>query len=177
MNLFTGEASRELFGQQAGMPAVVRAMLQEAQEAEPERREVLLWTARAAAPDCLPTYYLLCKFYATRRDFELSGRVARRGLSEAARQADLDEDWRRVSHAAADFSQPGPARFWLFMLKALAFICLRAGEHGEARALLDKIQDLDPGDSLGARVIGALAEAAAPSPRATLRTAARKPRP
>lgn len=176
MNVFTGQTSRELFGQ-ARVPEVIRALIEEAQAADTGRREALLWTARASAPDCLAVYYLLYKFYATRRDLETAERAARGGLAEAARQAGLPEDWRAVTLGQADFTQPGPARFWLFTLKALAFIRLRAGAAIEARSLLAKIQDLDPGDSIGARVIGALAEAAAPPPRATLRAAARKPRP
>jgi hypothetical protein len=169
MNLFTGEASRELFGQ-TRIPEAVRAMLEEAQTAQQaERREQLLWTARAAAPDCLAVYYLLYKFYATRRELEAAERAARGGLEGAARQAGLAEDWRAVVPGAADFTQPGPARFWLFTLKALAFIRLRAGASTEARSLLDKLRQLDPADHLGAGVVGALAEAAAPSPSSQTR--------
>lgn len=162
MNLFTGEASRELFGQ-AGLPAAVRAMLEEAQATQQaERRERLLWTARASAPDCLAVYYLLYKFYATRRDLDAAERAARGGLAEAARQAGLAEDWRAVMPGAADFTQPGPARFWLFTLKALAFIRLRAAAAIEARSLLDKLKLLDPADHLGAGVVDALAEGSSP---------------
>jgi hypothetical protein len=32
---------------------------------------------------------------------------------------------------------PGPARFWLFTLKALAFISVRLGEYRVARALVE----------------------------------------
>lgn len=162
MNLFTGEASRELFGQ-ARVPEAIRRLLEQAQLADARGREALLWTARASAPDCLAVYYLLYKFYATRRDLAAAESAARRGLAEAARQAGLDPDWKRVGPGAVDFSQPGPARFWLFTLKALAFVRLRAGARAEARALLDTLKALDPNDSLGAGVVGALADGSAGS--------------
>jgi len=161
MNLLTGEVSRALFGE-GRLPEAVRQLIEQAQAAPGEHREVLLWTARASAPDCLAIYYLLYKLYATRRNLVEAERAARAGLAEAARQAGLDADWKRVAPRAADFSQPGPARFWLFTLKALAFIRLRAGGSNEARELLDKLKALDPDDSLGAGVVDALAGAAAP---------------
>lgn len=164
MNLLTGEVSRALFGE-GRIPEAVRLLIEQAQEAPGEHRTALLWTARASAPDCLPVYYLLYKLYATRRDLVEAERAARAGLAEAARQAALPQDWKQVNPRAADFSQPGPARFWLFTLKALAFIRLRAGGNNEAQDLLAKLKELDPQDSLGATVVGDLAEAAAPARR------------
>ena len=62
----------------------------------------------------------------------------------------------------ADFSAIGPARFWLFTLKALAFIRLRRGDRAEAQALLEKAAQLDPADNMGASVIASLKDASAP---------------
>jgi homocitrate synthase NifV len=65
---------------------------------------------------------------------ELAGaaeRAASKGLAEAARQAGLPQDWRTSVPPGIDFNVNGPARFWLFTLKALAFIA----------ALLRKSQD------------------------------------
>ena len=164
MNLLTGEVSRALFGE-GRIPEAVRQLIDQAQVAPPGHREALLWTARASAPDCLAVYYLLYKLYATQRNLAEAERAARAGLAEAARQAGFDTDWKRVNPRAADFSQPGPARFWLFTLKALSFIRLRAGGRHEARELLDTIRRLDPEDSLGAGVVDALVEAVVPRPR------------
>jgi len=165
MNLFTGEVSRQLFGE-GRIPDVVRGLIEQAQVAPPGHREVLLWTARASAPDCLAVYYLLYKLYATQRDLVEAERAARGGLAEAARQAGLDADWKRVIPGIADFSQPGPARFWLFTLKALAFIRLRAGGAHEARDIIAHLKKLDPEDSVGASVVSALADGSAPKRRA-----------
>lgn len=154
MNLFTGEASDEYFGSDA--PPAVRRLLAQAAQATAAGREALLWTAQATAPDCLAVYYLLYKFHARQRDFELAERAARKGLAVAARQAGLPGDWSAPLPEGVDFSAPGPARFWLFTLKALAFIGLRSGRQDEAQRLLERIRALDPLQSLGGEVIEAL---------------------
>jgi len=159
MNLLTGEVSRLLYGEEGKIASAVRRLIQQAQSAPPGHREALLWTARASAPDCLAIYYLLYKLYATQRNLVEAERAARAGLAEAARQAGLDADWKKVNSYCADFSQPGAARFWLFTLKALAFLRVRAGGTHEARDILAKLRELDPQDSLGASAIGAMAEA------------------
>jgi len=159
MNLFTGEASSELFGD-GYLPASVRQLIDQAAGAPAEHREVLLWTARASAPECLAVYYLLYKFCASRREFESAEKAARAGLAEAARQARLDQDWTQVQVGAADFSRPGPARFWLFTLKALCFIQLRRGNSEASRDMLGHLRRLDPSDSVGGDVIEALLESA-----------------
>jgi phage tail protein X len=161
MNLLTGEVSNALFGE-GRMPESVRRLIDQAQAAPANHREVLLWTARASAPDSLAIYYLLYKHYAVLRNLIEAERAARRGLAEAAAQAGIATDWKRVRPHDADFSQPGPARFWLFTLKALAFLRLRAGGSNEAREMLRLIKAIDPGDSLGAGVVDALADATAP---------------
>jgi hypothetical protein len=158
MNLFTGEASDEFFG--SDVPANVRALFHQAASAPPAQTEALLWTAQACAPECLATYYLLYKFHARHRDFRLAQMAAERGLLEAARQAQLPGDWRDAVAASADFAQPGPARFWLFTLKALAFIALRSGRRDDADRLLAKVAALDPQGSVGADVIAALSSSA-----------------
>ena len=81
--------------------------------------------------------------------------LAYRGL-HVLRQAGLDADWRRVQPGDADFAATGPARFWLFSLKALAFICLRSGRSDDARTLVEHIGRLDPTHGLGGEVIASL---------------------
>lgn len=105
-------------------------------------------------------YYALYKHHAGRREFEQAERAARRGLHEAALQAGLAADWRQVSAGdlpvGVDFSGNGPARFWLFTLKALAFIALRSQRPAEARELLAQISRLDSGARIGNEVIAAM---------------------
>lgn len=162
MNLFTGDAADELFGGDA--PPAVREMLRQAQSAPAAERGALLWAAQACAPQCLATYYLLYKCHATQRQLELAERAARAGLAEAARQAGLPVDWREVK-ATVDFGGTGAARFWLFTMKALAFIRLRSGDLDEARALLTRLEELAPQAQVGSDVIAQLLSVASEASR------------
>jgi hypothetical protein len=97
-------------------------------------------------------------------EFALAEKAARLGLAEAARQAGLPADWRRW-HRCKRLRGHRAQRFWLFTLKALAFIAVRSGRPDEARALLDQIARLDPQASVGGEVIASLlASVAGPAP-------------
>lgn len=158
MNLFTGESADEFFG--GDMPTAARHCLHLAAHAPPEEVASLLWTAQAMAPQALGVYHVLYKHHAAQRELPQAERAACRGLREAARQAGLHTDWREVTPATVpagvDFQASGPARFWLFTLKALAFIRLRSGEPAQARELLAAIARLDPQAGIGDEVIAAL---------------------
>ena len=155
MNILTGEPSTELFGGE--VPESVKPLLDQARAAEsPEEVLALLLTAQVSAPDSASLYYLLYKFYARQADFEQAERVALKGLAVAAKQAHLPDDWRTVTPDMADFTSPGPARFWLFTLKALAFIRLRQDDSTSATAYLATVKRLDPEGGTGAGVIEAL---------------------
>lgn len=151
MNLFTGTESADLFGGE--VPASVRHLIEVARNAPLAQVRAALWTAAATAPDCLPVYYLLYKLHARLGEFDHAARAARTGLQVAARAAGLPDDWRAVAPDSADFSRPGPARFWLFTLKAWAFISLRSGERAIAQELVAQLQRLDPEDHMGASVV------------------------
>lgn len=155
MNLMTGESADAFFGGE--VPPAVQGLLHQAGEAQAEQRAALLWTAQAMSPATLAVYYALYKHHAGRREFVLAERAATRGLAEAAAQAGLAADWRAVVPGdGLDFQRDGPARFWLFTLKALAFIRLRSGQTDGARALLAQIDRLDGGARIGGDVIAAL---------------------
>jgi len=158
MNLMTGESADEFFG--GAVPGAVRRLLHQAAQAPRGEVGTLLWTAQALAPQCLAVYYALYKHHAGRRELEQAERAARRGLQEAAKQAGLPSDWREVTRgslpAGVDFGRNGPARFWLFTLKALAFIALRSQRAAEARELLAGIAGLSSEARIGDEVIATL---------------------
>ena len=155
MNITTGESSTDLFGGE--VPPQVKDLVEQARNAEtPERALALLWTAQVCAPECPSLYYLLYKFHARHADFEQAELAALKGLDIAAEQAHLPDDWRLVTSSMADFLSPGPARFWLFTLKALAFIRLRRKDPESATAYLAKVNELDPQGGTGAGVIESL---------------------
>ena len=158
MNLFTGQDADEFFG--GCEPGFARELLHQAASAPRAEAGALLWAAQALAPQTLGIYYALYKHHAGRREFEQAGRAARRGLAEAALQVGLPADWRLVVPgtlpAGIDFQGSGAARFWLFTLKALAFIALRSERADESRALLARIAALAPDAHIGDDVIATL---------------------
>ena len=154
MNLFTGVESTELFG--GAVPPAVQRLIDTVRGAARAEAGAALWTAVLTSPQSLPPYYLLYKFHASAGELDQAHEVARKALTVSAQQASLERDWHAVQPGDADFATSGPARFWLFTLKALAFISLRRGEHDAAAALVDKLRSLDPSDRVGFGVVEAL---------------------
>ena len=148
-----------------GVPFALRArpmvarLLEEARSSyqRPNHVEAVLWSAHALDPACLAVYYGLYKFYFRRSRLEDAERVVSTGLVEAARQSGLSSDWRTLAHDASRWGEPdAPQHFYLFSLKALAFIRLRRGATADAGQILDKLAEIDPGDCIGTSVVRAL---------------------
>lgn len=147
---------RMAFGE---VPDHIDERLQAAVEArlDPARCEALLWEAHRLGPRVLPVFYALYKFYFNLRRLADAERVALIGLEAAAREGGFAADWRRLGPDATDWTAHGAPRFFLFTLKALAFIRLRRGEREAALALLDALRRIDPADQVGYGVIALLA--------------------
>jgi hypothetical protein len=156
MNLLTGEESRELFGGDV-MPAV-RHLIDVARNAPYEQVVAALWTAALSSPRSLAVYYLLYKLHARHGELAQARQAAEKGIAAAAAEAGLDTQWSAVRPGDADFTAPGPARFWLFTLKALAFITLRQGERDTSAGIVARLRELDPHDHVGFGVIQTLLE-------------------
>lgn len=138
------------------VPAVIAKLLQDAAAAyaQPLRAEAILWSAQAIDPACLPVYFALYKFYFYKGQNEMAEKVVRQALTAAARHGAFDPDWRKAAIGSAVWSDRfGPQHFYLFSLKALAFICLRLQRPEESRAILAKLAEIDPEDSVGASVV------------------------
>jgi len=149
-----------LFG--GDVPPHIRALIEIARGAPRERAAGVLWTALALAPDCLSVYYLVYKLHAAAGQLDRAEYAARLGLAEAGAQTGLPTDLSQTSALATahvDFQEPGAARFWLFTLKALAFIRARQGDLAEARMLLAVIEGCDRTHGIGSDVTAALLEA------------------
>lgn len=154
-------ASRPLFGGEA--PPAVAALLDRAMAAyaDTQLAETLLWQAQRTAPDALPVYFSLYKFYFYKGNLEQAELAARMALLAAAMQGGFNADWRGLQASSADWlDYAAPSHFYLFSLKALAFIRLRRGDSAESSAILAKLAELDPGDSVGASVIRSISEGA-----------------
>lgn len=121
------------------------------------------WLERAAAadPDALAVYFARYKFHFYQNQLAEAEAAAREGLAAAAAQGGFSADWRSLTRESASWSPAsGPQRFYLFSLKALAFIRLRQGDAEESLALLAKLAEIDPADQVGAEVIRALHQGA-----------------
>jgi len=150
---------RPLFGGTAS--ADVTTLLDQAMQsyADTERAETLLWQAQRLDMNALPVYFSLYKFYFYKRDLEKAEVAARMALQAAANADRFPPDWHLLQRDSADWADhAAPAHFYLFSLKALAFIRLRRGDACEAAAILDKMAELDPGDTVGATVIRTMME-------------------
>lgn len=145
------------------LPPRVAGYLSAAAAAVGEWREAesLLWRAQAADPDCLHVYYTLYKFYFNHNRLGDAERAACLALDASARQAKIPSDWKLLDQTSCDWTCiDAPQHFYLFSLKALAFIRLRQHRLEDAEALLAKLREIDPNDSVGASVIAAYAEGA-----------------
>jgi tetratricopeptide (TPR) repeat protein len=124
--------------------------------------ESLLLRAQAAEPDCLHVYYTLYKFYFNRNRLGDAERATCLALDAAARQAHIAADWRLQDQHVCDWSIiNAPQHFYLFSLKALAFIRLRQHRAEDAAQILAKLREIDPDDTVGASVIESYALGAA----------------
>ncbi|MGR8934701.1 MAG: hypothetical protein ACU837_09975 [Gammaproteobacteria bacterium] len=145
------------------IPEEVNRLLQSgvaATRSDAEQAQQFFRQAQQLAPQCLQTYFALYKFYFHHRRLNEAEQVALAALEEAARQAQFPSDWRRLAYETQvrDFYTGDAALFYLYTLKALAFIKLRQGRTVEARVILAQLQRFDPEDRCGSSVINSLAD-------------------
>lgn len=138
----------------------VKFLLEEARRCcrDKEKTIALLQQAQALAPDKLEVYFRHYKYLFYNKRLPEAEEVARQGLSEAARQINISPDCLLMTPDTADWkNSQGTERFYLFTMKALAFILLRQQRQHESEAILKKIAELDPDDQVGSSVIRDLA--------------------
>ena len=146
------------------IPAPVNALLQEAviaARSDKLRAEQLFAEAYQLDKACLQTYFALYKFYFYQARLEEAEHYVRAGLQEAARQGQFPADYRRLFRDKLNWDMYGSevALFYLYTLKALAFIKLRQNQAPQAQIILAMMRELDPEDRSGASVIMDLASA------------------
>jgi len=144
------------------IPAEVNQLLQAAVAASPvnpSRAESLFLQAQALDNRCLQTYFALYKFYFFQKRLVEAERTVIAGLEESARQGGFPSDYRRLAQNRQKWNLYANdiTLFYLYTLKALAFIKLRQGYEIDARLVLSHLQQLDPEDLSGASVIMDLA--------------------
>jgi hypothetical protein len=140
-----------------GLPEAAERHLHQAALAyqNDEAAERHLREAQALAPGHAAVLIGFYRFYFYKGRLTDALGVARICLEKAARDNQIAPDWRRVAPADADFGSYEAVlpRFYLFTLKAYAYLRMRLGDLGEGRAAARKLLDLDPTDKIGARVL------------------------
>jgi len=144
------------------MPVAVNALLQAAvglTSPNPVQAEQLFLRAQTTDTHCLQTYFALYKFYFFHKRLTEAEYFALQGLEEAARQGGFPSDYRRLAREPDkwDLYANEISLFYLYSLKALAFIKLRKDHLIESQVILAQLRKLDPQDLCGSSVIQELA--------------------
>lgn len=144
------------------LPEAVNQLLQAAvtaSHADQLLAEKLFRQAQDTDRACLQTYFALYKFYFYQGRLPEAEREVIAALEEAAHQGRFPSDYRRLSRGEWNMYASETTFFYLYSLKALAFIKLRLAQDAEARVILSLLRVLDPEDRCGASVIMSLAAA------------------
>ena len=140
------------------LPAAVDDALREAAawRADPVRSTAALMRARSLAPEHPAVLIALYRHHFYGHRLRAARDVARCALVLAAQALGLPAVWREVAARPLAGARDDPAtRFYLFVLKGYAYLCLRLDDPEEARSALALLRALDPQDWVG----GALLEA------------------
>lgn len=146
------------------IPSPVNALLQAAVVAtrnDALKGEQLFLQAYQLDRRCLQTYFALYKFYFYQARLMEAEYFVLEGLKEAAQQGGFPEDYRLLYRDKAHWNMyvDQTSLFYLYSLKALAFIKLRQEQIVQGQIILAMIKELDPEDRSGASVIMDLASA------------------
>jgi len=140
-----------------GLPAAAEEQLRLAglAYAQDEIAEQHLREAEALAPGHAAVLIGLYRFYFYKGRLDEALAIAEECLIKAAADNHLAADWREVRSQDADFSNYAAAtpRFYLFTLKAYAYLQMRLGRSAEGREAVEKLLELDASDKIGAKVL------------------------
>ena len=140
------------------IPTEVNNLLQAAVAASSVNQaeaESLFLQAQSLDSHCLQTYFALYKFYFFQKRLLDAERIVLAGLEESAQQGGFPNDYRQLAGNLQQWNLYANecSLFYLYTLKALAFIRLRLGLTLDAQLILSTLQQLDPKDLSGASVI------------------------
>jgi tetratricopeptide (TPR) repeat protein len=122
--------------------------------ADSAKAEMHLALARAIAPDNPVVQVGEYRYYFYKGRLTEALQVASGCLVAVAKELGLPSQWRSVEPEHGNFAADEPAhRFYLFCLKAYAYLLLRLNRMEEGRMAVDKLLDLDPGNKIGGKVL------------------------
>lgn len=139
-----------------GLEPVVNQYLQKAASRVASYDSALeaLNKARSLAPNRLEVMVALYKFHCYRGDINEAQGLVFQTLIKSSIKGGFKYDWKELTQDDADWHDArGPARIYLYSLKALAFIRLRQHDLKDARSILNVLERLDPEDQVGAGVV------------------------
>lgn len=142
-----------------GLPVAAEQALREAgaSRGEPPVAMAALMRACSLAPEHPAVLIAFYRHYFYAHRLRLARTVARRSLVVAARALDLPTVWRDVPDVALAGASDHPStRFYLWVLKGMAYLSLRLDDPIEARDALAKLRVLDPQDCVGAALLEAV---------------------
>ena len=123
------------------------------------RTERLLLTTMNRMPDQCEIKIALYKMYAYAGRFDQSRELIYQVLEQTSARSGFSADWRQLDSTSTHWKNPrGDIRLYLYSLKALGFVSLRAGNIPLAHDVLEKLLSLDPLDEVGGSVVFEMAE-------------------
>lgn len=139
------------------LPEAAERQLRLAGEAyeQDDRALAHLAQAQILAPDHAAVLIGFYRFHFYKGHLVEAMAIAERCLVKMAGDLRLPIDWRVVRADQADFGSYDAMlpRFYLFTLKAYAYLQLRLGAVAEGCAVVAKLLELDPTDKVGAKVL------------------------
>lgn len=117
--------------------------------------EAHLRNALNLAPRHVAVHIGLYRFYFYKGRLQEALNVAVHCLEDAAARIGISSDWREVRARDAEFGSYDAVmpRFYLFTLKAYAYLQMRLGDLDMGRAVTVKLLELDPQDKIGGKVL------------------------
>jgi tetratricopeptide (TPR) repeat protein len=138
------------------LPAVAAEQLRLASlaYADSAKAEMHLALARAIAPHNPVVKVGEYRYYFYKGRLEEALDVAWDCLVIVAGELRIPSQWNAVEPTHANFRSDEPAhRFYLFCLKAYAYLLLRLNQMIEGRAVVEKLLQLDPDNKVGGQVL------------------------
>ena len=122
--------------------------------ADDAKAEMHLALAKAVAPDNPVVQVGEYRYYFYKGRLQEALNIAEHCISNVATELQLPLHWMEVTPLHADFGSDEPAhRFYLFCLKAYAYLLLRLNRLAEGAIAAEKLLELDPDNKIGGQVL------------------------
>lgn len=118
------------------------------------KAETHLILAKAMAPDNVAVLVGEYRYYFYKGRLQEALSIAEHCLELTANALHFPHNWRKVWPHHANFQSEEPAhRFYLFCLKAYAYLLLRLNDMTQGREAVEKLLQLDPANKVGGQVL------------------------